>query len=606
MIYSFDPFFGFFSGALYDTIVEVRPELWTYRAGSLATLAGAVLVASSLGRGAGGRIALLSMRASPMRAWRLGLGIAALSASLLMTACGSTLGHWQSAETIASALGARSSGSRCDVVFPDSLPAPRASLLLRDCEEELTAVEERLHTRLTGRLVAYFFRDGAEKHRLMGAADTSIAKPWRREVYLQLSAYPHPLLGHEVAHVVAGSFARGPFRVGASLWGLWPNPGLIEGVAESASPDDDELTSSEWARAMLDLGILPRMSRVFSLGFLGDNAARSYTVAGAFVAWVTERWGAGVLHAWYAGESLERLTLRRWDDLDAEFRTALRTLELPASASAYARARFDRPSVWSRRCPHMVDLVDQHGDACRNEGRFALAQEAYSKALAKDSNDWHALVETAKIDLFQGEELRGRGELERLTADDAAPRPVRDRAEESLADDDLVQGKFQRAHDRYVELANRVLDENVARTMEVKAMGALDPDARSTVMGLLVGERGNAADPWLGALSLGEWVAKGENALAMYLVGRNLVLRDRYEDGGRWLDRAMEIGVSTQRIQREALRERVICACALRDASSLTRLKPIVSGSESPFASARGRRDWLQRLIGRCGAPLGM
>ncbi len=122
---------------------------------------------------------------------------------------------------------------------------------------------------------------------------------------------------------------------------------------------------------------LPRISRVFSLGFLGDNAARSYTVAGAFVAWVTERWGAGVLHAWYAGESLERLTLRPWDDLDAEFRAALRTLELPAGASAYARARFDRPSVWSRRCPHMVDLVDQHGDACRNEGRFALAQEAY-------------------------------------------------------------------------------------------------------------------------------------------------------------------------------------------------------------------------------------
>ncbi len=104
------------------------------------------------------------MSASPIRASRLALGMAALSVSLLMTASGSTLGHWQTAETIASALGARSSGSRCDVVFPDSLPAPRASLLLRDCEEELTAVEETLHTRLTGRLlVAYLFRDAARK-----------------------------------------------------------------------------------------------------------------------------------------------------------------------------------------------------------------------------------------------------------------------------------------------------------------------------------------------------------------------------------------------------------------------------------------------------------
>jgi len=60
---------------------------------------------------------------------------------------------------------------------------------------------------------AFFFRDAAEKKRLMGAGDTYIAKPWRKEVYLQMGAYPHPVLGHELAHVVAGSFGRGPFRI---------------------------------------------------------------------------------------------------------------------------------------------------------------------------------------------------------------------------------------------------------------------------------------------------------------------------------------------------------------------------------------------------------
>ena len=41
MIFAYDPFFGYFSGTLYDTVVDVRPELWTYRGGSLATLVGA-------------------------------------------------------------------------------------------------------------------------------------------------------------------------------------------------------------------------------------------------------------------------------------------------------------------------------------------------------------------------------------------------------------------------------------------------------------------------------------------------------------------------------------------------------------------------------------
>jgi hypothetical protein len=34
MIFAYDPFFGFFSGTLYDTIVDQRPQLWSYRAGS--------------------------------------------------------------------------------------------------------------------------------------------------------------------------------------------------------------------------------------------------------------------------------------------------------------------------------------------------------------------------------------------------------------------------------------------------------------------------------------------------------------------------------------------------------------------------------------------
>ena len=135
-----------------------------------------------------------------------------LVTSAVLALEGPALGHWQTADTIARALGGRASGARCDVVHPDSILAEQAALLVRDCEEELDADEKRLGTRLDGRLTAYFFRDTEEKRRLMGAAQTSIAKPWRREVYVQMSGFPHPVLGHEIAHVVSGSFARGPLR----------------------------------------------------------------------------------------------------------------------------------------------------------------------------------------------------------------------------------------------------------------------------------------------------------------------------------------------------------------------------------------------------------
>src|SRR5260221_2206065 len=58
MIFAYDPFFGFFSGTLYDTVVDVRTGLWSYRAGSFATLVAVALFASVLARTNGGTVVL--------------------------------------------------------------------------------------------------------------------------------------------------------------------------------------------------------------------------------------------------------------------------------------------------------------------------------------------------------------------------------------------------------------------------------------------------------------------------------------------------------------------------------------------------------------------
>src|SRR5690606_16809945 len=148
-------------------------------------------------------------------------------------------------------------------------------------------------------------------------ASTYIAKPWRREVYLQPAGFPHPVLGHELAHVVAGSFGAGPFRVAGPLGGWIPDPGRIEGVAVAAAPrDDGDVALEEWAAAMRQVKLLPPLGRVFRLSFLGESSARAYTVAGAFMAWLREQQGAEVVRRWYGGESLLDLTghdLEAWE-----------------------------------------------------------------------------------------------------------------------------------------------------------------------------------------------------------------------------------------------------------------------------------------------------
>lgn len=608
MIFSYDPFFGYFSGTLYDTVVDVRPELWTYRGGSMATLVGLAFVAAALSRGPGGGLSLTRLRGrgpDARSAWLcLAAGVVALAGSVAITLDGAGLGHWQTATTIADALGGRAVGPRCDVVYPDSLPGDEVSLLVRDCEQELAADELRLGTHLDGRLTEFVFADAGEKRRLMGAADTSIAKPWRREVYVQLAAYPHPVLGHEIAHVVAGTFARGPLRVGGGYW--LPNPGLIEGVAVATSPDDDELTDGQWARAMLDLGTLPEVRGLFSLEFLGVSAQKSYTIAGAFVGWVLDRWGAGVVRPWYGGGSIEALTGESWPALEADFRAWLGGLPMPPEAMQYARAKFERPSVWARRCPHVVDALDRDGDRCRDEHRLPRADALYARALARDPRDYHAQMARAKMavqSVDAAEWARGRAALESIAADGQAPRTWRDRAQEALADDDLVRGRAAEAAAAYREIAGRVLDEDAARTLEVKALAAEDAPARRAIIDVLLSEPGRPQDSWLGALSLGTWMEETKAPLAEYLAGKNLTLHDEWARAAPALDRALEGGdVMTPRIAREVLRQRAIGACVLGDAPTLTRVKEAVLSPASPFGSAGGRRDSLLRLLGRCDA----
>lgn len=594
MIFAFDPFVGYFSGTIYDTVIAPGLALITYRLGSLATLTALALVASVLERNERGFV--LALRAAPARA-RFALGSLAAAASLGVFFAGTRLGHVSTAETIAKDLGAEKHGARCDVVYPSTTREQEANLLVKDCDEEILAVEARLGARGPSRVRAFFFRDAQDKKRLMGAAHTYIAKPWREEVYLHPAGYPHPVLGHELAHVVAGSFGRGPLRVA----GLVPNPGLIEGIAVFASPEDEDLTEAQWARAMLEIGILPEMRHVFSLGFISDASAKSYTLAGAFIGWVSARFGLDAVRKWYGGEDVEALTGMRWSALDEAFRAHVKGVPLPAEAESFARAKFARPGIFERRCPHVVDALRHEADVCRDAQRYVEASRLYREAIAKDGADFASRRELAVVERRHGDRERGREGLDELATDERTPRIWRDRAEEALADAELLDGDFDRAAVRYEGLAARSLEEDVARTLEVKALAARDLDARPAVQALLLGDAKHGADVFVGGVELGGWSARKPSGLARYLVGRNMLQRGFYELGSRALDQALAEPLPTPRVAREAVRQRVIAACALSDQPTLAALRARVESPDAPFVGASGgRRASTLRMIARC------
>lgn len=607
MIFAFDPFVGYFSGTLYDTVIDAGTSLLTYRLGSLATLSALGLFASILERDPDCPFGLvLDLRSAATRA-RAALGLAAGAASVGLFLAGSNLGHYSTTASIVKDLGAEKHGERCDVVYPSTTREQEANLLVKDCDEQVRAVEQRLGIGGPARIRAFFFRDEADKKRLMGAAHTYIAKPWREEVYLQLGSYPHPVLGHELAHIIAGKAGRGPLRIAGDLGGLLPNPGLIEGIAVAASPHDEDLEGEQWASAMLQIGILPPMERVFSLGFLSDASAKSYTLAGAFVSWVGEKWGMDVVRRWYGGEDIVALLGLDWPALDEAFREHLKRAALPAEAESFARAKFGRPGIFGRKCPHVVDAIRHEADVCRDTQRFEDALSLYSAALEMDPLDHASRHSRAQTMRRHGDREKGRAELEALLVRQDVPRTWRDRAEEALADADFIDGNLESARKRYEQLAAGSLDEDAARTLEVKKLATEDPAAREAIEALLLGDEKHGPDTFVAGTALGRWpsaTSGGRSPLASYLVGRNLVQRGFFEKGARSLDEALVGPLPTPRIARETLRQRAIAACALGDAPALARVKDIIEGLEDPFKGASGgRRAATLRMIARC-APL--
>lgn len=596
MIFAFDPFVGFFAGTLYDTVIEAVPRLLTYRLGSLGSLLFAFCVAALLRRSRQGR---LHWAPGP-RVACLPLGLLGLATSAGVYLSGPELGHYQNVSTLRAALGQSWASARCDVLYPSGLSLERVQLLGRECDAHLGAHEAYFETTFRERVTVYAFASAEQKGALMGASNTYIAKPWRREVYIQNDNYPHPVLGHELAHVVTGSFARGPFAVAGPLGGWIPDPGRIEGfaVAPSVPALESEYSLFEWTRALLDLKLLPPLDRVFRLSFLGQNSSTAYTVAGAVVAWLHDEYGAAPLRAWYAGSSLEQAFGKSLAELDDGFRARLARVELAPWVLDLARARFDRPAIFGRHCPHEVDELLGEANAALERFDIGAASAAYLQTLRLEPQSFGARVGLAVCEQRRGQPAAADVRYAELGQDGALTRVQRSMVAERRGDVALLEGDVERAERHYAEATRDALDEGRTRTLAVKSYAARS-EGRAAIAELLIGDPQRGSDLMQSSSALGEWSARDPAlGLADYLLGKNLYSRFRWREANEHMGRALERELPLASVQLEALRVSILAACALGDlALANTRLDQYLAQS----TLGEVRREGMRRFAASCG-----
>ncbi len=596
MVFAFDHFFGYFAGPVYDTELGGLAALASFRGGTLLALLTAGAIASLFQRRGRG----FTLVAAPSR-WALAVAALGMVATVVHALAGARLGHWSTSASIARALGGLEVGARCEVRYSTAIAPDQARRLLRDCEAHVRDLEALWGVSAPPRTRVLLFASAEEKGRFMGATRTQIAKPWREEIYLQQAAYPHPVLRHELAHVVAGAFGAGPFRVAGALGGLLPDPGRIEGVAEASAPDDDaDLTLAQWARAMRDLGRLPPLSDVFRLRFIGHGAAKAYTTAGAFVAWLIETRGGEAVRRWYSGERLEAVAGGAdLTTLEQEWLRSLDTVEIPERALPGARARFDRPAIFGRTCPRVVDRLERLASTALGEGREEAARAGYEALLRLDPGHLQARLALGTCALRRGEEAQALHDLERLAADPAWGEYERGIARERAGDLALLAGDARAARAAYAAVAPTVVDAGRRRALEVKAAYADDPLPRAALVELLVGARDRGPSFPLAAARLGEWAGmRPDDGTPLYLLGKNLHGEGRYREAAAYLDRALARSISLPSLLEEAWRVRLLAACAEGDLLAARRALDGFEGLPTPTAA---RRAGARAVATRCG-----
>ncbi|MEO0322188.1 MAG: hypothetical protein AAF447_04480 [Myxococcota bacterium] len=572
-IFVFQHFAGWFPGTLYDEGLAIPGTLLTFR--GITLLYG---VAAAAG-------------AAALRGGRPGWGALAMLCVALagrLDASGPELGHASSVGAIDEALGRVERGDECVVHLPRELRPDQRARLVEDCDFRVRRAEALLGVDQREPVHAFFYRSPEEKRRWMGAATTYIAKPWRGEVHLQLRGWPHPVLAHEIVHVVAGEAAHGPFRVAG---GWWPNPGFVEGIAVAIEwPERDGMNPHQQARTLLESERLPPLRRLLSLGFLGESSRVAYASAGSFVRWLGDTRGWEAVRQAHDDGDVRGAGLEL-SALESEWRAFVAEVPLPPGARELAELRFHRPSIFARTCPHLVARLRGalQGDLRAGDDTAALA--TCEEILAIEPADLFALRTEVAALARAGRLDAAEAKLEALTA--GAPLALVTQAREAVADALWVAGRYDDARARYEALLAEPQTEDAARNREVKVLGTRDPDAGDAIRDLLVGPGGRQEGAPLPLHHAWRIAEARPDGLGPYLLARQLWVAGRLDLARSELAEAQRRGLPSERLRREALRLAGVLSFAAGDyAASRASFE---AAREDP-ALRRQAEEWLARL----------
>ena len=398
---------------------------------------------------------------------------------------------------------------------------------------------------------SFIYPSIAMKKRLLGAGETTIAFISSSEMHLNDEGFPHPVLLHELVHVMTGPR-------GLPILGFSELVGLTEGIAVAQEKFQGELTIHQWAAAMKRLGWLPKVDKSLSfISFWKLPGNRAYVACGSFVQWLIENKG-GVESFWkvYSMGDFKEAYGCGLKELTKEWNAFLDAVPIQEGEIDMARYRFSKKGLFETPCARAQERLTYSAEKLLRDERPRQAAATYERAARLQHND-PRLLERAMSAWYTAQEFQKAEELAEAIiqkSESEGPAMVF-RAKAKLADIAFQLGEGQKAYEIWSELAFQNVAPSEARRGACLLSAAKDMQHLSSVAFYLTA--GHKARE---QVYLNEAVRSApDDPVVLYLLARRQMAADLPSNAAESFSVSLSSGLDHPLLRIEAARQRAVC-----------------------------------------------
>ncbi|MCY4402361.1 MAG: tetratricopeptide repeat protein [Candidatus Poribacteria bacterium] len=349
-VFAFHPIIGYFPGPIYDFVISITPTLLISRGQSLLwtlVFITILLLTCDINRNTGLipkiRWRYIFWDTTKLSVWKITTVCVLFTAVVGVELYSGKIGIRPSRNDIAHILGGYKETEHFEIYYSRELEE-HIDLFAEDCEFRYFQLSEYLQIDNTKKVRAYLYSSPEQKKRLIGAGNTFVEDPFGHGFHLHTEDFPHPVLKHELAHVLTSDW---------SPWKVSLNVGVHEGVAVAADWDEGKLTVHQWAKAMKHFNVAPALSSIMSLGFWRHVGSRSYLLAGSFIRYLIDTYGIEKVKQSFSTGNIPKYYNKDLYVLENEWNDFLNNnIQLDEDDISYAKTRLMRGGIFEQVCAH--------------------------------------------------------------------------------------------------------------------------------------------------------------------------------------------------------------------------------------------------------------